>query len=52
MNKVEYRGLLDVTVRIGGQEEDQHNGKFNLSELNTCGMHCICTPFGDSRDVH
>ena len=25
----------------GGQEEDQHSSKINLSEFNTCGVQCI-----------
>ena len=26
---------------VGGREEDQNNSKINLSELNTCGVHCV-----------
>ena len=26
--------------RVGDPEEDQHNSKINLSEFNTCGIHC------------
>ena len=27
-------------LRVGGEEEDQHNSEINLSEFNTCEVHC------------